>query len=195
MGLDSVELVVEIEKYFRIQIPDAEAEKIYTVMDMTNTVAKHLNIESNETPLRDIIFSSVRSGILTIDKTTKEMLLTDKVSNYLPIGEKAKWTELENHIQLKLPIPDQYNPNGTSLRDKFKRLINWAPNYDWQTISFEHFIDTICANNYLTVLQPGKIKTKHEIYIGVMGITVDKIGVDFFEVLPEKFFTSDLGVD
>ena len=31
MGLDSIELVMEIENYFGIQIPDAEAEKIYTI--------------------------------------------------------------------------------------------------------------------------------------------------------------------
>ena len=36
MGLDSVELVMEIENYFGIRIPDSEAEKIYTIQIMVD---------------------------------------------------------------------------------------------------------------------------------------------------------------
>ena len=195
MGLDSIELVMEVEKYFKIQIPDPEAEKIYTVMDMVDTVARHLNIESNEASLRDTIFPNVTSCIQVVTKTNNEIQLTDKISNYLSIGDTENWTDFENLIKLKVPRPDNYNPYSTKLSDKFKRLINWTPNYDWQTISFEQFVNAICANNFLTLLKPEKIKTRHEIYIGVMGITVDKIGVDYFEILPDKSFTTDLGVD
>ncbi|MET3878712.1 phosphopantetheine-binding protein [Chitinophaga sp. OAE865] len=44
MGLDSVELLVTFEKHFGIGIPDAEAETIFTVQDMTDVIAKHLAI-------------------------------------------------------------------------------------------------------------------------------------------------------
>jgi acyl carrier protein len=195
MGLDSVELIIEVEKYFKIQIPDPEAEKIYIVKDMVDTVAKHLNIHSNETPLLDTMFSNVSSAIQTTTKTKNKIQLTDKISNYLSINNKEKWDELEKFIKLKVPRPDNYNPYSTKLSDKFKRLISWTPDYDWRTISFEQFVNAICANNYLTLLEPGKINNKHEIYIGVMGITVEKIGVDYFEILPDKSFTNDLGVD
>ncbi len=39
MGLDSVELLVTFEEYFGIGIPDAEAETIFTVQDMTDVTA------------------------------------------------------------------------------------------------------------------------------------------------------------
>lgn len=44
MGLDSVELVMEIEKYFDIRIPDPDAEKIPTVQNMVDAVAGHPGI-------------------------------------------------------------------------------------------------------------------------------------------------------
>jgi acyl carrier protein len=47
MGLDSVELLMDIENFFSIQIPDTEAEKIYTIQNMVDSVAAHLNISKN----------------------------------------------------------------------------------------------------------------------------------------------------
>jgi acyl carrier protein len=41
MGLDSVELIVRVEKTFQISIPDKEAEKIVTVGDLYNIVWKY----------------------------------------------------------------------------------------------------------------------------------------------------------
>ncbi|MDR0792382.1 MAG: hypothetical protein LBE82_03670 [Chitinophagaceae bacterium] len=195
MGLDSVELLMEVEKYFNVQIPDAEAEKAYTVKDLVDTVARHLSIESNGTPLRDTIFLNVASCIQIVAKTNNEIRLTDKVSNYLSNDDKTNWVEFERLIKLVVPKPDNYNPYGNKLSDKFKKLINWTPDYDWQTVSLEQFVDAICANNFRTLLSPDKIKNKHEIYVGVMGITVDKIGVDYYEISPDKSFTNDLGVD
>ena len=195
MGLDSVELVMEVEKYFRIQIPDTEAEKIYTVQDMVDTVAQHLNIESGDSPLRDKILSDVSSCLQIVIKTNSKFLLTDKVAKYLPTGDKENWAEFENLLKLRVPKPDSYNPYSNKLGDKFKKLISWTPNYNWKTISFEQFVNAICANNYQSLLDPENFKNKYEIYIGVTGITINKIGIDYFEISPEKSFTNDLGVD
>lgn len=40
-SLDTVELIMEFEKEFDIQIPDAEAEKISTVGDAINYIEEH----------------------------------------------------------------------------------------------------------------------------------------------------------
>lgn len=41
MGLDSVELILEVENAFSIRIPDKEAEEIITIRDFTNCVLRH----------------------------------------------------------------------------------------------------------------------------------------------------------
>ena len=48
---------MEVENYFRIQIPDPVAEKIATVQNMVDTVAIYLNITSDERKLQNEIFS------------------------------------------------------------------------------------------------------------------------------------------
>lgn len=42
MGLDSVEILMKVEKPFGINIPDQEAEKIITVGDFHNSVWQRL---------------------------------------------------------------------------------------------------------------------------------------------------------
>ena len=195
MGLDSVELIMKVEKYFEIRIPDVEAEKIYTIQHMVEAIARQLNIESEDMQLRDKIFSNVSSCLRIITKTDKKLLLTDKIANYLSAGDKEKWNEFENLLKLEIPRPDSYNPYINKLSDKLRKLISWTPNYNWQEVSLEHFVDAVCAANYQILLNANSIKSKYEIYIGVISITVDKIGVDYFEISPEKSFTSDLGID
>lgn len=195
MGLDSVELLMEVENYFRIQIPDPEAEKISMVQDMVNVVALHLDITTSDKTLQDKVFENVSFHIRQITNSDYLFHLEDKVSNYLLAEDKEKWQTLERLLGLSVPRPDSFDPKSNKLSSKFKKLINWTPNYDWHVISFEQFVDAICSNNYQTLLDPSNIRSKYEIYVGVIGITVDKIGVDYFEISPHKSFTSDLGVD
>jgi hypothetical protein len=94
-----------------------------------------------------------------------------------------------------VPKPDIIKANSHKLSDKIKTLLSWAPNYDWMTITIAQFTDAICASNYLTLVDKKNIKSKYEIYIVVVGITVDKTGVEYYEIGPDKSFTNDLGVD
>jgi acyl carrier protein len=58
MGLDSVELVMEVEDAFAIEIPNAAAEAIQTIGDMTNYVTTRLAVEGR--PLaREVVFERV----------------------------------------------------------------------------------------------------------------------------------------
>jgi acyl carrier protein len=43
MGMDSVELVMDIEKKFNIRIPNSQAETIFTVGDIHAIVWQHLS--------------------------------------------------------------------------------------------------------------------------------------------------------
>ena len=122
-------------------------------------------------------------------------MMSDLISNYLSPVNKDNWKTFQNLLGLEVPKPTVVNTASNKFSDKLKKLINWTPMYDWNTITIEQFTNAVCANNYLTLLNQNNITCKHEIYIGVMGITVDKIGVEYYEILPEKSFTSDLGID
>jgi acyl carrier protein len=195
MGLDSIELLMEIEKYFGISIPDNEAEKIYTVQKMVDSVAAHLNITNDSLELRDKVFRKVIVSIQELGWTTQKIDLTDLISDFIPVDNKAVWIELRKSLKLSVPGIEFIRSGSNRFSDNLKKLINWIPGYDGNQITFEQFVTAICANNYDVLIEKENIKTKYEIYIAVVGITVDKIGVDYYEVAPDKSFTTDLGVD
>jgi len=195
MGLDSIELLMEVENYFKIQIPDTVAEKITTVQIMVDTIAIYLNITSDERKLQNEIFSKISDCILKTNTSASQIMMSDLISTYLSPIEKDNWHTFQVLLGLDVPKPEIINTTSKKFSDKLKKLINWTPMYDWKEITVENFTNAICANNYQTLLNQNNIICKHEIYIGVMGITADKIGVEYYEILPEKSFTSDLGID
>lgn len=191
MGLDSVELVIEVEKFFKIQIADSQAEKINTVEDFTNIVAQHLNITSNIMELREKVFLNFVEE-LRKRGSDQMIVLTDKIADYL---EPSCVLYLNWEFKYVLETPKAVNINDDRSLNNLKKCMGWLPNYEWALLSVEDFIIAICANNYKKLINIQEIKSTFEIFIAIVGITADKIGVDVFEINLKKSFTTDLGID
>ena len=195
MGLDSIELVMEVEKHFKISITDPEAEKIYTVQAMVDIVASHLNITDKGAELRDKIFDNVNEALLKLHVTATPISLTDKVSKYLSPEIPETWQLFKKELQLDVPNPEIVKGSSFKIIDKIKYAFNWAPLYDWSCITIDQFVAAICACNHEALINKERVTSLYEIYIAVIAITVNKTGVDYYEISPEKSFTNDLGVD
>lgn len=195
MGLDSVELLVEVEEYFGISIPDAEAEKAYTVGALIDIVGRQLNVTETKSELHDDILKRVQVVLVQMKLTDDFVGPTDPVSKYIPSYNTELWKAFETELKLDVPAPDLTPVNSTKFIDKIKRAIKWSPMYDWSSITIDHFVAAICAKNLEHLVDRSRIKSTYEIYIAIMAITVDKIGVDYYEITPDKSFTNDLGVD
>ena len=194
MGLDSVELILEIEKYFKIRIPDAEAEAARTMQDVVDIVAKHLNITSHDTLLRDRIFEHITRQ-LNAENFDNKITLNDKVADYLSSEDKHQWADFESKLSFKVPRPEKYKPSSNKYVEKFLRKAAWRPTYEWNDISFEQFTNAVCAHNYHALLDRDNLTNIYEIYIAIMGITGDRMGVDYYEMGPDKRFVHDFGID
>lgn len=195
MGLDSVELVIDVEKYFSISIPDREAEKAVTVGKLVDCVAKILNVERYDFKLRYDTFSIFKIEIHKITESKNEFSITDKIGDKLKFEDVEHLSKLEQAINLKLPgiyIPKE-KINGVFAR--FKNWINSSVVFDFNEIRWKRYIDVVLAHNIETTINPKQIKSKYEIYVALIRIIVDKLGVDYFEIGIEKIFTDDLGVD
>ncbi len=195
MGLDSIELLIEIEKYFGIQIPDAEAEKIYTVQLMVDVVAKHLGMINESSSLENEVLQKLNSSLLKNGLIQQNLQLSDLLNKAISPADKMIWKIVEDDLQLKIPKPDFISKETSGFFDKVRTFVNWQPSYDWEKILIGEFVAAICAANQTKLIAPKNIISKYEIYIIVMALTVDRIGVDYYEVKPEKSFTNDLGVD
>ncbi|WP_307734882.1 hypothetical protein [Chitinophaga nivalis] len=194
MGLDTVELIIAIENYFQIAIPDAEAEKIYTLRDMARVVARHLQITTEHTGLQEQLLQQVAGGIRSSVLTDREIALTDLVSTYLSPGATASWSIFTQQLLLQVPVPE-IAPAGNRFSDRLKRAFRSSPTYDWATITIEQFIAVMAACNSRVLIDPKNISSTYEIYVIVASITVEQTGVDPYETGPDKSFTDDLGIE
>lgn len=194
MGLDSVELVMEVENHFAISIPDQEPEKAYTIGRLVNCVAAIRHVKSYDFSLRDNSFSLLKNDLRNIHPELPDFSILSKVIETLDIHNRELITELERRTGLKLPGIYFIEDSGPHILQKVKKWFA-AGEVDLKTIRWKKFIDIMLAKNIEQVIPPDGYTSKYEIYLAIMKITVDKTGVDYEEVGIEKSFTDDLGVD
>lgn len=195
MGLDSVELIMEVEKHFSISIPDPEAEKAYTVGKLVDCVAKILDIKKYDFTLRENTFNLIKSVLQSLVANLPDFSSTDKVSSFIAIKNKFLIASLEDKLQLKLPGLDTKVTDTNVVLSKLKKWVGIIEKIDFETITWKKYIDIILSFNLDRLTPPIQYSSKYEIYIAIMRITVGKVGVNYSEIGIEKSFTYDLGVD
>ena len=121
--------------------------------------------------------------------------ITDKVNDNLKFEDRGHLAKLEQLINLKLPGIHITDEKTSGLFARFKNWINFSPVYNFNEITWRRNINAVLAHNMETAINPKLIKSKYEIYVVIMRMVVDKIGVDYLEIGIEKSFTDDLGVD
>ncbi len=196
MGLDSIELLMEVEKYFSISIPDNEAEKAYTVGNLVDCVANILNVEKFDFSLRTETFNKIKGHIKLLCKTSVDFKITDKVKDHLDLNNKLLIQDLENILKLELVGINKTEILNNNYISRLKAWISFSTMYvDFKEITWKKYIDILLAYHLVWKSKPDSFNSKYEIYLAIMQITVDKIGVDYSEIGIEKSFTDDLGVD
>jgi len=119
MGLDSVSLLVDIEKYFDISISDREAENIYTVQDFADCVLTKVTLNPSQKCKSQILFYRFRSFFvdnLGIDR--KEIYPDRRISDIININDlKTTWTHIEEYLVVKLPDLSQLDFDRTIGRE------------------------------------------------------------------------------
>lgn len=105
MGLDSVELVMEVEKAFNIRIPDREAEKIITVGDFHNCVWRYLEEKQNDKCVSQQLFYKLRRLLADAFQLKKEEIhLNVSPENIFPQEDRrTKYHNFAATNQLQLP--------------------------------------------------------------------------------------------
>ena len=195
MGLDSVELVMEVEKHFSISIPDREAEKAYSVGKLVDCVANILGVKSYDFSLRERTFSLLKNELRNLKKGINDFSINSKVAHSLDIQDKLLVLELENKTSLKLPGIHFKTQSHDGIWRKVRTWLTALDEINFEEIAWKKFIDIIIADNLERIILPNEYKSKYEIYLAIMRITVDKIGVNYSEIGIEKSFADDLGVD
>jgi acyl carrier protein len=105
MGLDSVELVIEVEESFGIKIPDQEASEIITVGDLLECVMRKLGHEESRICLSSAAFYALRSALMnTFGVSRSSVRPASQVEEFLPIASRRRdWEWLGQSLGMRLP--------------------------------------------------------------------------------------------
>lgn len=192
MGLDSVELLMEFENYFGIRIPDSEAEETDTVQRMVDCVSIHLNITNGGEEFKENLLVKFSNAFQQTGIINKPLSWSDNLFQIIPSKDFETWDKvaklLDSSILNARPKPEKKPP-------KLFVFLGINGMLRFQTLTTESFILAFCSQNYERLIESKKITNKFEIYIAIVGITSDKIGLDFHEIKPEKHFHKDLGIN
>ena len=105
MGLDTVELVLDIEERFGISLPDEECQDVITVDDCYQLVLPKLNKADQEKCLTSATFYRIRKVIADAIGIDKRTLKPDTpLQKLLPVDDRRMlWTSIGQRLALELP--------------------------------------------------------------------------------------------
>lgn len=188
MGLDSVELVVEWEKYFKIEIPDKEAVKMETVQLAVDYISSQVNYSEQQTDIKEKIFEDFRNSVMGMG-IISTLDLSDAIFKIVPMNDTATWQRISLETKLETP---EFSMSGFlgNIVDKI-----FGEKDDTDSTTLDRYIDVLAAVNYEKIIDRDHIQSKYEVMVAVIGITIEKIGVSPFEVYLNSSFTKDLGID
>lgn len=182
MGLDSVELIIAFEKYFKITIPDREAEKMYRISDVVHYLESIFNKN----------YTSERVSLLLQNKFVDLLNLSpgDAIFERYRIEDKMFWHRAAITTNLKIILPKK-TPGTPNL---LQRLFYQKPGYTITQITCERFLEVTAYVYYKELLEPDRWNTE-VLTIAVCGITIELNGPDPYEMYPSSSFVDDLGIN
>jgi acyl carrier protein len=221
MGLDSVELIMEVEKAFDIRIPDQEAEKATTVGELYETVWRHIKHDHDGRCTSQMLFYLIRRKLIEkIGLNRSDVTIEANPDQLFETGQKRLiYAQISEEMQLEFPPLVLRRPWDNSLALTIY-LVNFKDYSGWIFVlnlipiillmeisryfdplrtrvphqNMRNFIQDVLKLNYPKIKGVNGI-TRKEMEQVIDLIIIDKLGVDPSEVSPEKSFTDDLGVD
>lgn len=105
MGLDSIEILMEVEKSFGIKIPDKEAEKIITVGDFHNLVWEYVKDRKSVKCKSQSLFYKLRQSFSDKMQISKQSITLDSIlSDIVPANNRRSvWLNLSSINELEFP--------------------------------------------------------------------------------------------
>lgn len=189
MGLDSVELIMEIEKHFSISIPDKKAEQIFDIDDFVKLIFGEESTEIEDNEFKKCILEKINSTLKSFHfKIERPIEFDDKTEIFLNDLNADNYKTFQEELGLELPI--DFNKGILSYIFRTESIRN---KLSQKTVS--EFIDALLIKNYKNQIISNRKLTRLIVYIKIGGIVSEKMGIDPIEIEQKKQFVRDYGID
>lgn len=197
MGLDSVEILVRVEEYFGISIPDREAEKILTVQDFADCVFTKVTVNPTEKCKSQMLFYKLRTYFTDKLRLNKELIRPDSKIRDLIAGDlKTTWTEIEKYLKLDLPTLSDLDIRPTKEKEiKILGVKVWTRKSPVTIGTIGDLVNWTLAKNYDTLIDPKALFDKADVEKVIIGIISDSMAIPVDEIKLKHRISYDLGVD
>ncbi len=191
MGLDSVELIVRIEKFFALEIPDPIAERLRTVGDVATWLGEQFGTSGQRaSATRDTVAAAVQI-LLTNEHPDQAPQPNASLVIWLntPEAERRLASQLFAAAGLEWPN-DAHKPRKNWLG----RLVAADHQAFYQAANVSNLVDWLVARNYERLLQP-PLHNQYEVEQAVIGLSWEQTGAEIPEIELASSYVNDLGVD
>ena len=197
MSLDTVELIVSIEKTFGISIPNEECEMLATVEQIVDCVYEKVKIQPNQKCLSQIVFYRIRKALIQFGNNKKDITPNTKMSDLLSETNLASdWQRLEIKLQLKIPDLVDLDLDKTLNKEvKFFGIKIYDRTEPVAENTLRKFTNWIISMNFDKLISIENVSDKYEIERIVCAVVEDSTGVPLSEIQLHHSLTSDLGID
>ncbi|MGC3944416.1 MAG: hypothetical protein QM762_07850 [Chryseolinea sp.] len=198
MGLDSVTLIVDVERHFGISISNQEAERIYTVQDFADCIFSRVILHPDQKCKSQILFYKCREFLTEkLGVRREDISPGTKLNQLIPVSDlKSVWTSIQLHFLIKLPDLSRldFDPNA-STEVTFFDLKVWTRKKPVTTGTVGDLVNWMLSLNHEKFLNPRNLCDKSDIERIVSGIISESCGVPIDEIRLHHRITDDLGID
>ncbi len=197
MGLDTVELAYSFERYFKLEIPNAVSEKLYTVDEVAAWFSQLGVAGQRQSAVRATVWEQLRTVLAATNDKAAFYSENTLLREVLPGRQQLESCrqQLLSRYGLLMPrlAPVPTTPAAPSLWEKIWGRPLWSPP-SWPTRTLAELIDWLVAANYQQLLCL-PLASQYEVEQVVIGITSYSSGVEIEEIYLRSSFTNDLGMD
>lgn len=104
MGLEIVEITMEVEDHFSINVPPSWYEQMKTVDDMCRLIASHLDINGKPLCRAPRAFCKLRQGLMALGHSRSNVRTKTQLTEFIgDSGVQAFWRQLSEQTHFDLP--------------------------------------------------------------------------------------------
>jgi hypothetical protein len=196
MGLDTVELIIRVEKHFEIAIPNRDAERISTVQDFADFVFTLVTLNPTGQCKSQLLFYKLRKYLIDRHSLERDSIMPgSQLANLIDVTPEIL-AEIGEYLELQLPaIPLSDSKPAKMKQVRLFGFIFWTGKAPLADVTLGELVRWTLALNHEKLIDPKNLCCKEDVEGIIAGIVSDSSGYPIHELKMQHSITSDLGMD